>query len=75
MPCIYMKVNVQDTVIQQVFSTYVPLSLPMMEDEVVRENLRADVCKEDRVAPPVDLWDSGLYRSWKAFRAIMHLIV
>ena len=38
---IYLKVEVQDVVIQQVFSTSVPLNLPMMEDEVAGEILKA----------------------------------
>ena len=53
---IYMKLKVQDTVIQQVLSTSVPLPLPMMEDEVVGAILKAGVQKEDDVAPPVALW-------------------
>ena len=34
MPRIDLKVGVQDTVIQQVFSNTVPLTIPMKEDEV-----------------------------------------
>ena len=45
MPCIYLKVNVQDTVIQQVLSTSVPLPLPIMEDELAGAILKADVQK------------------------------
>ena len=51
-----MKLKVQDTVIQQVLSTSVPLPLPMMEDEVVGAILKAGVQKEDDAAPPVALW-------------------
>ena len=40
--CIDLRVKVQDTVIQQVLSTSVPFPLPMMEDEVVGELLKAD---------------------------------
>ena len=72
MPCIYLKVKVQDTVIQQVFSTSVPLPLPMMEDEVVGEILNANVQKEDDAPPPVTLWDSWFYRSWKADKDMIH---
>ena len=72
MRCIYLKFKVQDTVIQQVFSTFVPLPLPMMEDEVVGAILKADVQKEDYAAPLVALWDSCFYISWKADRAMMH---
>ena len=43
--------------IQQVLSIYVPLPLPMMEDEVVGAILKADVQKEDDEDPPVALWD------------------
>ena len=74
MPCIYLKVKVQDTVIQQVLSTSVPVPLPMMEDDVVREILKADVQKEGDAAPPVALWNSWFYRSWKPDRDMMHLI-
>ena len=41
--CIYMKVKVKDTVIQQFLSTYVTITLPMMEDEVFGKILKADV--------------------------------
>ena len=58
--------------IQQVLSTYVPLTLPMMEDEVVGEILKSDVKKEDDTAPPVALWDSWFYISWKSDTAMMH---
>ena len=57
MPCIDMKVKMQDTVIQQVLSTSVPLPLPMMEDEVVGTILKADTQKEDYAYPPIYLWD------------------
>ena len=72
MPCIYLKVKVQDTMIQQVLSTSVPLPLPMMEDEVVGEVLKADVQKEDDAAHPVALWDSWFYISWKADMDMIH---
>ena len=62
----------QDTVIQQVLSTSVPLPLPMMEYEVVGEILKDDVQKEDDGDHPFDLWDSWFYRSWKSDRAMMH---
>ena len=58
MPYIYMKVKVQDIVIQQVLSTSVTITLPMMEDEVVGSILRANVQKEYDADPPVSLWDS-----------------
>ena len=58
--------------IEQVLSTPVPLPLPMMEDEVVGEILKAGFYKEDDTAPPVALLDSWLYRSWKADRAMLH---
>ena len=67
-----MKVEVQDTVIQQVFSTSVPLPILMMEDEVAGVVLKADGQKEDDTAPTVALWDSWFYRSWKAYRDMMH---
>ena len=52
MSFIDLKVKVQDTVIQQVLSTSVPLPLPVMEDEVVGAILKADVQKEDDADPP-----------------------
>ena len=55
MPCIYMKVKVQDIVIQQVFSTSVTIPLPMMKDEVVGAIVKANVQKEDNADPPVAL--------------------
>ena len=72
MRCIYLKFKVQDTVIQQVFSTSVPLPLPMMEDEAVGAILKADVQKKDDADPPVALWDSWFYRSWKEYRAMVN---
>ena len=60
MSCIDLKVKVKDTVIQQVLSTSVPLPLPMTEDEVVGEILKANVQKEDDATPPIALWDSWL---------------
>ena len=42
MPRIDMKVEVQDTVIQQVFSTSVPSTLPMIDEEVAGAILKAD---------------------------------
>ena len=70
--CIDLKVKVQDTVIQQVLSTSVPLPLPMMEDEVVGEILKVDVQKEDDAAPPFVLWYSWFYRSWKVDKDMIH---
>ena len=43
-----------------------------MEDEVVGEILKADVQMEYGVVPPVAMWDSWFYRSWKSYRAMMH---
>ena len=74
MPCIYMKVKVQDKVIQQVLSTSVTLPLPMMEDEVIGAILKADVQKEYDAAPPIALWGSWFYRSWRSDRTMMHLL-
>ena len=45
MTCIDLKVKVQDTVIQQVLSTSVPIPLEKMEDEVVGSILKAYVQK------------------------------
>ena len=47
----------------------------MMEYEVVGEILKAGVQKEDDADPPVALWDSWFYRSWKADRVMIYLIV
>ena len=58
-----LKVEVKNTVIQQVLLTSLPLPLPMMEDEVDGAVLKADGKKEDYVAPPFALWDSWFYRS------------
>ena len=44
----------------------------MMEDEVAGANLKADSQKEDYAVPPVALWDSWFYRSWKADKDMMH---
>ena len=74
MPRIGMKVEVQEAVIQQLLSTSVPLTLPMMEDEVDGSIIKADGQKEDDAAPPVALWDSWFYRSWKSDRAKLHLL-
>ena len=74
MPRIDMKVEVQDTVIQQVLSTSVSLPLPMMEDEVAGAILKSDGQKEDDMAPPVALWDSWFYISCKSDRAMMHIL-
>ena len=74
MPCIDLKVKVQYTVIQQVFSTSVSLPLPMMKDQVVGEILKVDVQKEDDLAPPVALWDSWFNKSWKENRDMIHLL-
>ena len=65
----------QDTVIQQALSTSVPLPLQMMEDEVVGEMLKPYVQKEDDAVPPVALWDSWFYKSWKVDRDMIHLLV
>ena len=72
MSFIDLKVKVQDTVIQQVLSTSVPLPLPVMEDEVVGAILKADVQKEDDADPPVALWYSWFYISCKAYRSMVH---
>ena len=61
--------------IQQVLSTSVPLLLPMMVDEVVGAILKSVGQKEDDAAPPVALWDSWFYRSWKSDRAMVHPLV
>ena len=74
MPRIDLKLEVQDTVIQQVLSTSVPLTLPMMEDEVAGEILKANGKKEDDTPPPVALWDSWFYRNCKSDRAKLHLL-
>ena len=72
MSCIDLKVKVQDTVIQQVLSTSVPLPLLMMEDEFVGAILKADVQKEYYAAPPVALWDSWLYIIYKVDKAMIY---
>ena len=72
MQCTDLKVKVQDTVIHQVLSTYVPLPLPMMEDEVVGAILNANVQKEDDAYPPVALLYSWFYISWKVDRSMIH---
>ena len=36
--------------------------------------LKADGKKEDDATPPVALWDSWFYRSWKADRAMVHML-
>ena len=74
MPRIDLKVEVQDTFIQQVLSTSVSLTLPMMEDEVAGAVLKPDGQKEDDVAPAVALWVSWFYRSCKSYRDMMHLL-
>ena len=71
MTCIYLKVEVQDTVIEQVLTTSVTLPLPMMEDVVVGAILKSDVQKEDDAAPPIASWGSWLYRICKADRAMI----
>ena len=68
MPRIDMKVDVHDTVIQQVFLNSVPSHLPIMEDEVAGKILKAHVQKEDDVALLVAMWDSWFYRTWKSDR-------
>ena len=37
--------------------------------------LKSDVQKEDDASPPVSLWDSWFYRSWKADRGMIHPLV
>ena len=58
MPRIDQEVDIQDTLIQQVLSTSVPLPLPMMEDDVVGEILKFEGQKKYDLAPPFTLWDS-----------------
>ena len=70
--CIDLKVKLQDTVIQQVLSTSVPLPLPMMEGEVFVAILKANFQKEDDAAPLVAIWDSWFYISWKSDRDMIH---
>ena len=72
MPCIDLKLKVQNTVIQKVLSTSMPSSLPMMENEVVGAILKADVQKEDDADPTVALWYSWIYISWKADRYMVN---
>ena len=60
------------SVVQQVLSTSVPLPLPMMEDEVAGEILKADSQNEDDANPPVAPWDSWFYISWKSDRDMIH---
>ena len=74
MPRIDMKVEVQDTVIQQVLSTSVSLPLPMIEDDVDGAILKSDGQKEYDASPPVALWDSWFYRSCKSDRSMMHFL-
>ena len=74
MLCIYLKVKVQYTVIQQLFSTSVPLPLPMIDYDVFEEILKFDVQKEDDAVPTVTLWDSWFYISWKSDRDMIHPI-
>ena len=69
---IYMTVEVQDTVIQQVLSISVPSPLPMMEDEAKGDILKSDGQKENDADPTVALWDSWFYRSFKAYRAMLY---
>ena len=71
MSCIDLKVKVQDTVIQKVLSTSVPLPLPIMQDEAIGDILNADVQKKYDADPPAALWDSCFYRSWKVDRAMI----
>ena len=52
MPRIDMKVEVRDTVIQQVLLISVPSPLLMMEDEVAGAILKANGQKEENTAPP-----------------------
>ena len=69
---IYMKVEVQDTVIQKVLLTSAQPQLTMMEDEVTGAILKNDGQKEYDLAPTVALWDLWLYIIWKADRAMVH---
>ena len=74
MPRIDLKVEVQDTVIQQVLSTSISLPLPMIEDEVSGETLRPDVQEGDDASLQLAHWDSWLFRSWKSYWDIMYLL-
>ena len=70
-PHIDQEMEIQDTMIQQVFLTSVPPPLPMVEDDVTGSILKSDVQKEYYASPPVALWDSWFYRGWKADRAMV----
>ena len=74
MPRKDMKVEVQDTVIQQVLSTSVTSPLPMMEDELAGQILKVDAQKEYDAAPLITLWDSWFYRIWKADRDMVNTL-
>ena len=69
---IYQKLEVWDTVIQQLFSTSVPSPLPMMEYEVAGVILKPDGHKEGDADPPVALWGLWFYRSFKVDRVMVH---
>ena len=71
-PRIDQKVDILDTVIQQVFSTSVPLPLPMMEDDVAGSILKSGGQKEYDEDPPLALWYSWFYSSWKSNRSMVH---
>ena len=71
MPRIDKEVDIGDTVIQQVLLVSVTPTLTMMEDDVAGEILKAGGQTEENAAPPVAFWDSWLYRSWKADRAMV----
>ena len=47
-------------------------SRTMMEDAVVGAIVKANVQKEDDAAPPVYLWCSWFYRTWKSDRAMIY---
>ena len=72
LPRIYQEVEVRDTVIQNVLSNSVPPPLHMMEDDVSGSILKSDVQKEEDAAPPVALWGSWFYSSWKSDMDMVH---
>ena len=74
MPRIYLEVELQYTVIQQVSLNSVTLTLTMMQNEVAGTILKADVHKEDDADPPLSLWYSWFYISWKTYRYVVHLL-
>ena len=48
------------------------ITLTMMEDDTSGLILKTYCKKEDDADPPVSLWDSWFYRSWKADMAMVH---